>query len=404
MGSTYTFLPDGRPIFPPVNPTWWSEGDHVTFDTLNYYMGQAGAFLAAKPIYQGLGTTSTSITTGIGVSVAFQTDIADSANGHNPGTNNTQYVFPETGNGSGTTTVGDYYLCIGYIPYSSNDANSVYEANIYSHSSPGTEVAGISAPGNGAHALTALVVELVSATGQTSGGPFVTLEAYVAGSTASSTATGSKIPSLTVMWVGGSWIWTPLQSPVSSPHTWVDADEATANATGLSSQTGGQKVPLNIEVVQNTAFHTSPPTFRANSYTSGTAATAVTDAWTSIPLPSMDIDNFGGWSSSANTRYTVKQAGLYLVSGTVAWIEAVSPTGYRICRLRVNGDNTQVYGGNTFQVTAGCASRRISNVAVAMIQLNAGDYLELQFSHNQGSSLTLDSNGFSFMLAVWQSL
>lgn len=401
MGITYTFLPDGRPIFPPVNPTWWNEGDHVTFDKLSYFMGQAGMFLAAKPLYVGLGTTSTSTPVGR-TSVGFQTDVIDSSNGHNPGSNNTQFAIPETGNGQ--SPVDDYYLCIGYIPFKTDDASDLYSVQLVSRGSSYTYRTGMQITGgSGGYPITTLAVDLVNATGQSSGGPYLTLDAYIYATNSSSTSTSGKCPILMVQWVGGSWTWSPLQAPIAVPHTWIDADEATASATGASSQPGGQKVPLNTEVMQNVAFHTSPPAFRANS-TTGTASTAVSGVWTSVPLPHMDIDNFGGWSSGTNTRYTAKQSGLYFISGTTSWTEGASPTGYRVCRLRVNGDNSQVYGGNSFQTAAGGANNECTTVVASLIQLNAGDYVELQFSHNQGSSLTLDNLGDSHMIATWQSL
>lgn len=400
------YLPDGQLIFAPEDPYTWSEGEYVHPAKLTHDVGQAGLFYAQRPFFQGLATSATTWSVNQ-ASIGLQTEIIDSAQGHSTSTNNTRYTFPATRNGG--YPADDYYLCIGYLPLASTNAAGNYSAELLMNGGGAGSRSGMAAPSGAGHNVDTMVVDIVTATGTgSSGGPYVELAGYKFDATSLSTVTSSKCPSLTVRWIGCNRTWNTT-TPVAAPHSWVAQDEASADATGASSQPGGMKVPLNAEIRPNLRFYNSPPICRISSIgTTQTVATGTT--WTSIQFPNMQIDNFGGWSSANNTRYTCQRAGLYLISGNAAWSESSGThSGYRACRLRVNGNNSLVYGGNTILPTTGTATDPLAVNATALIQLNVGDYVELQLQQTQTNAPTSLSiygvtGSEASMIAVWQSL
>jgi hypothetical protein len=124
-------------------------------------------------------------------------------------------------------------------------------------------------------------------------------------------------------------------------------------------------------------------------------------AWTSIKFPNPNIDNYSGWSSGANTKYTVQRAGLYFVAGYGSIGEVSGAGGYRAVRLLVNG--TTPYGGmSTLPHTTGTTGEAI--YAVRHLRLAAGDTIEVQMS-NTGSSAVpcnISAAGGCRLIAVWR--
>jgi hypothetical protein len=402
MGSTLIYLPDGQSVFAPEDPHWWSEGERVTGAKLTHDVGQTGQWYAARAMFMGFGTTATSMPNARAM-MGLQTELIDNYAGHSTTVNNTRYVFPATQNGA--YPADDYYLCIGYIPFGSTSASANFAAQI--QRDDGVLRSGMTAPSGTGHNVDCLVVDIMPATGS-SGSPYVELSGYQTTATTISTVTANKSPSLTVRWIGCARTYGS-STPTPAPHTWIPQDEATGSATGPSAVSPGVKVPLNTEIAQNLQFYSSPPIARLTS-TNSTQTIPTGTSWTAVKFPTADIDNFTGWSSGSNTRYTCQRAGLYLVSGCVSWDESSGThNGYRACRLQVNGDATKIYGGNTMLPTTGTGTDQLAINASALIQLSVGDYVELQMQQTQTNTptaLTIDSDPQtpSSLIAVWQSL
>jgi len=97
------------------------------------------------------------------------------------------------------------------------------------------------------------------------------------------------------------------------------------------------------------------------------------------------IRDDGGYSNLATfpTRLTVPEAGWYIVQGTVLF-SAIANSTIRYSSIVVN--NAYSRGNQSYVAGSGLGYYMTS---VAVIRLNAGDYVELAVSHTAGSTLTL---------------
>lgn len=155
---------------------------------------------------------------------------------------------------------------------------------------------------------------------------------------------------------------------------------------------------FNAGVRDNLLFLTNPPT--CDLYLSAAQNAASGTSYASVAFDTEAADTDTMHSTSSNTsRITATTAGLYLVTGTVAF--AANATGYRGARIAKNGstDVTRTQSPATAAATA-----HWLNIA-ALVRLAAGDYVELQALQNSGGNLALTTGvgGTSFQ-AIWQSL
>jgi hypothetical protein len=106
--------------------------------------------------------------------------------------------------------------------------------------------------------------------------------------------------------------------------------------------------------------------------------------FTSLSLDATVQDFYGMHSNSTNnSRATAIVAGTYEVSGTVAWPS--NSTGARGCRIAKNG--TAVLGSASFTGTTNGDVYAITTPEF-QVQLNVGDYLEVQGFQSSGGSLS----------------
>jgi hypothetical protein len=105
--------------------------------------------------------------------------------------------------------------------------------------------------------------------------------------------------------------------------------------------------------------------------------------------------------ASNTSRFTCVTAGWYEVSGQVPYTG--NATGVRDIRLQLNG-STLVPGGRLTQPAGAAVSFSIGLPSV-MVELDVGDYLELQAFQTSGGALALlATNGlFAVMRARWVS-
>jgi hypothetical protein len=138
----------------------------------------------------------------------------------------------------------------------------------------------------------------------------------------------------------------------------------------------------NTQVRDGVGYLMAPPSFRAHAE----VAQALADgAWVSLTLDTEEFDNYGGHSTTTNTsRYTCQVAGIYLLAGNAAF--STSTVGFRAVRFTVNGSANPVHG--SFVKTLPAPAGNSSGVGTtAMVQLNVGDYVELQANQSSGASL-----------------
>lgn len=120
-----------------------------------------------------------------------------------------------------------------------------------------------------------------------------------------------------------------------------------------------------------------------------TAAQAFANAtWTSVTFDGEDAavpDTANGHDNvTNNSRYTVQagHSGLWLISGKMSW--ANSTTNRRQTRYRINGA-TVIVGSEVAHAPASSAPQTPAPTMV--MNLVAGDYIELQASQDSGGSL-----------------
>jgi hypothetical protein len=133
----------------------------------------------------------------------------------------------------------------------------------------------------------------------------------------------------------------------------------------------------NAQVRDGVGYLMSPPSFRAHAET---AQNLLDGQWVSLNLETEEFDNYGGHSTTTNTsRYTCQVAGLYLVSGIASY--TTNGAGWRAVRIQVNGSST-VHGSfvKTLPVSGGSSAVGTT----CMVQLNVGDYIEVQGNQNSG--------------------
>jgi len=128
-----------------------------------------------------------------------------------------------------------------------------------------------------------------------------------------------------------------------------------------------------------------------------TVAQAITTAtYTSVTFDVDDVDDESAHSTSVNTsRYTAVSTGWYFVGACGAMTaDAASVRGVR---LTVNGSAlTAGYAtgpGSSALNSALCLAR--------LVQLSAGDYLEVQVIHNKGSNLNTSVTNEASQLSIW---
>lgn len=96
------------------------------------------------------------------------------------------------------------------------------------------------------------------------------------------------------------------------------------------------------------------------------------------------LDTYGGHSNSTNnSRYTAQVTGWYFVKAGVVW--ATNATGNRSIQLYKNG---VAYPYSWTAVPAAGTFQDPGVETAALVQLNAGDYVEAWATQNSGGSLS----------------
>lgn len=403
--TTY-LLPSGQQVTLPTTPTTWADqvaapaaspvaGTAVTATELANDMTAGVAWLASRPFFSGYQTSAESIPASTWTAVSLDTEQIDNYFGHSDSANPSRWYPPQSANIQ--AGFHDYYLATGSVKWAST-LTSANAGIAGTRLTGGTVIEGCKLAGASGHNIATWTADIMEVTASTD---YIELTAFQNTAGALSTSNGAgALPWLQCRWVGTNRLGT-FALP-AAPHVWASNDQVSAAATGASPQ-GGVKVPLNTELAAYLNFQYGPPLARLTSQSTAQSIASSTTAWTSIQFPTKSIDNYSGWSSGANTKYTVQRAGLYTFIGFAALDGLASQTGYVACRLSINGGARFVPG-----MAAAATTSNIGNRVVAKCtdRFNAGDTIELQIQQNSGSSITI-SNGAgngSRLLALWEAL
>lgn len=402
-GTSQVFLPNGAQAHLPTNPggPGWSDGPpagKVFALDLESVVGGTVMWHRQRPLFQALQTVTQSVPNLTWTSMGLDTVLLDNYGGQ--GTVSSQFYSILTSN----TT--DYYLCTGYVPWNTTVSANVFIAGLTKNGTIYSE--GTKIPAGTGHNNDCFVADIVALS---SGNDYVELAGFQSTSVAVSTLVSGKTPSFTVRWVGGAQHTSVVAAP-TTPHTWIPQDEISADATGASSQSPGVKVPLNREARDAANWLNGPPIARLTSVGSGQSITNG-GTFQSVQFPTATIDNYTGWASGTNTRYTAQRPGLYLVIGYGSVTESSGThTGYRAVRLSQTfaaGGSTTFAGTSTVPNSGSTDTTGTALYATAMIRLAVGDYVELQMAQTQTNAPTAlavnNSAGNSSKLnVIWMSL
>lgn len=403
-GSAYAYMPSGEQLLLPAVPTAYTDqvaapsasaaqGSRLTATELANDMTAGVTWLASRPFFVGYQGTAESIPNATWTPITLDTEQIDNYQGHSDSANPSRWYPPNSNN----IAFGfhDYYLVTGLVRYNSaSTADFIAGVRL----TGGTVQEGQKTPSIAASNAGCFVADIMEVTAATD---YIELMGWQStGAAVNTNATPGRQPYLIARWVGTNrWATQPLPG---TPHTWADIDQVTATATGASPK-GGVKVPLQTELNSYLTFQYGRPVARLTSQ--GTTATipSTTASWTTIPFPTQSIDNYSGWSSGANTKYTVQRAGIYTVYGIAGCSGVTSQTGYVACRLSINGGARFIPG-----MGVAPASNNVGTTLIAQAhdRFAASDTIELQIQQNSGSTLNVQ-NGAGFacrLLAVWESL
>lgn len=132
-------------------------------------------------------------------------------------------------------------------------------------------------------------------------------------------------------------------------------------------------------------FLLNPP--MAVLYQGVAQAAIATATYAAITFDTTTVDTYGGHSAVTNpSRYTAQQPGWYEVCGTVSWPS--NGTGARGARIAKNG-SVLVTGAAAF-IAAVVTDRCAVTTPAYEIQLNTGDYVEVDGFQSSGGALAPD--------------
>jgi len=381
-------MPSGQVLPAPATPHTWIEkatgvyGDPLQAKLMESSVAMAVAFHRQRPLMQGVATVTTSLTSSTWTPLPLA-ELCDNVAGHSDVSNVSRWFMPAA------ATSNNWWLCTGLVPVNTSSVSTVAIAGLRINGGGVQEGAKI--PGGGHNGITPMTVDLL----QMTAGDYIELMAYQNSGGSVSTIISGRAATLTLRWACAG-TGTTVALP-STPRTWLAADAITADSTG------GANVPLNLHIRDVIRWLNYPAIAKVTA--SGTTQTIASGVgtWTSLQMPASTVDNYGMWSSGANTKLTCQRAGLYLVAGLASIQEGSSNTGYRAARLlhTIAAGGSATYAG-TVSVPATTSTIGTAIQVVHLIRMAVNDTVELQASHNQGSSL--NAGTASRLIAVWRSL
>lgn len=114
------------------------------------------------------------------------------------------------------------------------------------------------------------------------------------------------------------------------------------------------------------------------------------DVANAITWETIALDDLGGWSSGAATRYTATLAGYYRIDGKVSF-NATSTAGTARA-LGVFGNGTLIAGGH-FRTALAATNVVHTESGFLTVLLAVGDYVQIAPGHSTGSALDTATGG-----------
>jgi hypothetical protein len=383
-GTTFVYLPDGRGLYAPEDVIFYGEGERVAAKQFSHAVGQIGLWYAAPALFQGFTTAAATLVSATWTSLPLQTEMIDGYDMHSTSTSTSNVFPPSTGNTINYASE-DFYLVIGYVPLNTGGTGGqkLNIAGVFNNFD-GVIYEGMKIPTVTGHAMDPMVVDILITQPDGSTNVYYQLTGWQDTGVNVNTVVSGKSASLTVRWMSGSRVYNTIPHIPISPHTLIPEDQLTADATGASPVSPGVKVPVNDHIFNSTEWYNATPFARVTS--GGSSQTiASSTSFTAVQMTFGNFDPWNMWTSGANTKLTVGFDGLYLVIGQVGTAEATGATGSRAVRLQVNSDAAKIYGGNT-SVPATTDTTGHALAAVYLIQMSAGDFVEVQYMQNGGAS------------------
>jgi hypothetical protein len=365
------------------SPRTWAALDMVTAPRLRADASDAVALLAARPLFIGQDTSGTNTTSGTEVGIPWNSELADSVNGHNSVSLITYYAqFP------------GWYLAKGTAPYAYTTATQALFVAGFSGISGGVAYGPVRGQlqlvGSG-HNPSPQVCDLIelSVTGAIggSGDTIVMTQLQNTGSSLTLAATASKFPYVNIRWVaavtGTVSLPVPPLATAPSPvtHAWLNA---------------------NIRDTIN--FLIYPPIAKVY-YSSGAGTVTIPNqafpSGTAVAYNATTVDNYSGWSG---TGYTAPVAGNYFAYNQVNFASFGTSTGVAYSAgLQVNSGTIQ-WGGSVFENTSQATGA--GAVVMRRVRLNAGDTLTPYAQQSTGGTLNLNGTAAnqSRFIVVWEGI
>lgn len=361
-------------------PRTWSPNDKVLVPELRTDLAQAVALLAQRPHFVGQGTTGQPFANANDVVILIDAELTDVWGAHNDGS--ADYWAPVAG----------WYLCDSRVPFN------------YTSSTPAPIMAGWAGTNNGASevithgALVAngstqqtIVARSVDLLPQTLfGAPGVgdLIQAFArqdSGGTVNLGQVAGDLPTVSIRWVSALTGTQPLPVP---PLTAVPSPITAAW--------------LNANLRDAVRFLVYPPVMKAH-YLAGSSTLANTTLASPaiVPLTTVDVDNYGGFTTGASAHYTVPVSGRYLLAGQFN-LASSSTTTFRACGLLVNGSTTYWGGIVRFAGSAIAGGAGVTK----RLRLNAGDTVQLIGAQASGGAVAYNTTASNQtrLIACWEGI
>ncbi|HEY9367571.1 hypothetical protein [Streptomyces sp.] len=396
MGGTTIYLADGQGVQAPVEPRTWvdqsgtTRGDPLRAKWLNRDISSAVDWHRRVTTFQALRTTALSVPASTWTPVPLDRELIDTSGGHSDETNTSRWYSPTS------TGFTDWWLVSGHVTFG-GAAGGVRIAGLRVNGG-GTIQEGMKVTATAAHGCSVQLIDLVEMTN--SGSAYMELMTYQSTAGSVNTTVSGKSPSFTARWVSMATDIGVVSPAPATPRTWTSADVLSA------TDTSGGKIALNEHVRDVIRYLHFPPIARLTSQGTAQTIPTGTGSWTSITLGTETVDNYAGHSTVSNTsRYVCQRAGLYYVAGLASVSETAANVGFRAVRLL----HTIAAGGTA--VYQGCSTTPVTNNAIGTaiyatgwVRMAVGDYVEVQFQHTQGASLSVQTGAgnCSRLIAVWR--
>jgi hypothetical protein len=356
-------------------PRTWSLNQLVRVPALRADLEQAVALLAQRPYFVAQDTVGGAVGSGGDVTVSFDATLTDVWGGFaNPASN----VY--------TCQLQGWYLCEARLPfnYTSSTPAQLLAGFSSSDTSAGATFYGAPTVSGSTTFTIARSLDLIQMlTGGSSGTVTAVLARQNSGGTVNLNNGAPEIPTVSMRWVCALSGTAPLPVP-----------PLTAVPTPITSAW------LNSCLRDTISFLIYPPAVRAH-YTAGSSTLANTTLASPavVPLTTVDLDNYSGYTTGASAHYTAPVSGRYFFAGQV-FLASSSTTTWYACGVRVNGTTAYWGGIPRFAGTSQAGGAAV----VKRLRLNAGDTVQLIAAQASGGAIaynTTASNQTRF-LAVWE--